>query len=75
MDERYRDATLGVRRMPLNLKGQVNKTTNRPDMLYGTETLATTEGLEVRIVVHDMMMVRWICGMTKNGEIRNERRA
>ena len=47
----------------------------RPAMQYGTETLATTEGIEARIVVHEMRILRSMCGVTKRGKIRNERRA
>ena len=55
------------RGMPVKLKGKVYNTEVRPALMYGAETWATTRGQ-----VNDMMMVRWVCGMTRRDKIRNE---
>ena len=41
-------------------------------MLYGAETWATTKRQEKRIEVTEMMMLRWMCGVTRKDKIRNE---
>ena len=60
------------KRMPVKLKGKVYRTVVRPAMLYGAETLATTKRQESRIEVNEMMMLRWMCGVTRKDKIRNE---
>ena len=60
------------RRMPVKLKGEVYKTEIRPAMLYGAETWATTKRQGKRIEVTDMRMLRWMCGVTRKYNIRNE---
>ena len=60
------------RRMPVKLKGKVNKTVIRPAMLYGAETWATTKRQEKRIEVTEIIMLRWMCGVTRKDKIRNE---
>ena len=41
-------------------------------MLYGAETWATTRGQEARLEVNEMRMLRWMCGVTRRDNIRNE---
>ena len=60
------------RRMPVKLKGKVYKTVVRPALLYGAETWATTRGQEARLEVNEMRMLRWMCGVTRRDNIRNE---
>ena len=60
------------RRMPVKLKGKVYKTVVRPALLYGAETWATTRGQEVRLEVNEMRMLRWMCGVTRRDNIRND---
>ena len=60
------------RRMPLKLKGNVYKTVVRPAQLYGADTWATTRVQEARLEVNEMRMMRWVCGVTRRGKIRNE---
>ena len=60
------------RRMPVKLKGKVYKTVVRPALLYGTETWATTRGQEARLEVNEMRMLRWMCGVTRRDNIRND---
>ena len=56
----------------MKLMGKVYKTVVRPALLYGAETWATTRGQEVRQEVHQMRMLRWMCGVTRRDTIRNE---
>ena len=44
----------------------------RPALMYVAETLATTRGQEARLEVNEMMMLRWMCGVTRRDKIRNE---
>ena len=60
------------KRMPVKLKGKVYRTVVRPAMLYGAETWATTKRQESRIEVNEMRMLRWMCGVTRKYNIRNE---
>ena len=60
------------RRMPVKLKGNVYKTVVRPALLYGAETWATTKGQEARLEVNEMRMLRWMCGVTRRDNVRNE---
>ena len=61
------------RRMPVKLKGKVYTTVIRPAMLYGAETWATTKRQEKRIYVTEMMMMlRWMCRVTRKYKIRYE---
>ena len=40
--------------------------------MYDAETWATTMGQEARLVVNEMRMLRWMCGVTRRDKIRNE---
>ena len=60
------------RRMTVKLKGKVYKTVVRPALLYGAETWATIRGQEARLEVNEMRMLRWMCGVTRTDNIRNE---
>ena len=60
------------RRMPLKLKGNIDKTVVRPALLYGSETWATTEGQEARLDLNEMRMLRWMCRVTRRDKIRTE---
>ena len=60
------------RRMPVKLKGKVYKTVVRPALLYGADTWPTTRGQEARLEVNEMRMLRWVCGVTRRDNIRNE---
>ena len=54
------------------LNGKVDKTVVRPVLLYGADTWALTRGQEARLEVNEMRMQRWICGVTRRDNIRNE---
>ena len=56
----------------MKLKRKVYKTVVRPALLYGANTWATTRGQEARLEVNEMRMLRWICGVTRRNNIRNE---
>ena len=49
------------RRMPVKLKGKVDKTVVRPALLYGAETWATARGQKARLEVNETRMLRWMC--------------
>ena len=59
----------------MKLRGKVYKSVFRdfrPALLYGTETWATTRGQEARPEVNEMMMLIWMCGVTRRTKIRSE---
>ena len=56
----------------MKLKGEVYNPVVRPALLYGAETWATTRGQEARLEVNKTRMLRWMCGVTRRGTIRNE---
>ena len=60
------------RKMTVNLKGKVYKTVVRPALLYGAETWATTKGQEARLDFNKTRMLRWIFGLTRRDQIRDE---
>ena len=60
------------KRMPVKVKGKVYGRVVRHAMLYGAETWATTKRQESRIEVNEMRMLRWMCGVTRKDNIRNE---
>ena len=55
----------------MKLKTRVQKNVVRPALLYGADTWATTRGQEARLEVNEMMMLRWMCGVTRRDNIRN----
>ena len=56
----------------MKLERTVYKTVVRPAQLYGAETWATTRGQEARLEVNEIRMLRWMCGVTRRDNIRNE---
>ena len=55
-----------------NGKEHAERTVVMPVLVYGAETWSTTKSQEKRLEVNDMRMLRWVCGVTKKGKIRNE---
>ena len=64
---------LGDRRMNLSVEGKVYKTVVRPAMMYGAATWAVKKAQEKKLDVAEMVMLRWMSGVTKLDIIRNER--
>ena len=54
------------------MKGKLYRTVVSPALVSGAETWATTKSQEQRLEVNDMMMMRWMCGVTEKYKIRNE---
>ena len=54
-------------------QGEVYKTAVRPAMMYGAETWAVKKAQEKKLDVEEMMMLRWMSGVTKLDRIRSER--
>ena len=59
-------------RVPLTLKGRIQKQVVRPAMLYSAETWATRKKDERRLDVVEMRMLRWQCGLTLKDRVRSE---
>ena len=49
------------------------RTVVRPALMYGAETLALKKTQEKKLEVTEMRMLRWMCRVTKQDNIRNER--
>ena len=41
--------------------------------MYGAETWAVTKAQERKLEVAKMIMLRWMCGLTRRDRVRNER--
>ena len=52
--------------------GKIHRTAVRPALVYGAETLSTTKSQEWRLEVNEMRMLRWMCGVTKKDDTRDE---
>ena len=59
--------------MNVKIKRKVYTTLARPALVYGTERWALIKALEKKVEVAGMRMLRWIWGITKLDQIRNER--
>ena len=59
------------RKVPAAVKGRMYKTMIRPAMLYGMETVAVTKGLERKIEVPEMKMLRFSLRKTRLDRIEN----
>ena len=59
-------------RMPVKLKGKDYKSMVILALLHSAEIWATTRGQEARLDVNERMMLRWMCGVTRRNNIRNE---
>ncbi len=59
--------------MNVEIKGKVHRTVETPALVYGAETWTLKKAQEKKLEVAEMRMLRWMCGVTKLDEIRNER--
>ena len=59
------------RRVPVKVKGKVHKAVVRPAMTYGLEA-APLKKNEEKLDVAEMKMLRWMVGVTRRDQIRNE---
>ena len=60
------------RRAPQKLKGKFYITAIRPAMLYGAECWSTKRRHVQQLSVAEIRMLRWICGHTRRGRVRND---
>ena len=60
------------KKMNARLNGKVYKTAVRPAMMYVSETWGIKKAQEKKMTVAEMRMLRWMCGVTKKNNIRNE---
>jgi hypothetical protein len=58
--------------VPRKLKGKFYRTTIRPAVLYGAECWPTKRRHIQQLSVAEMRMLRWICGHTRLGRVRND---
>ena len=63
---------LTTRRASLKLKGKIYKACARSVLIYGSETWAVKVEDMKRLQRTEMMMVRWMCGVTLKGRKRNQ---
>lgn len=59
------------KRMPVGLKDKVYCMVVRPAILYGLECWPIKKTQIQRLMVTKMKMIRWMCGHTRMGRIRN----
>ena len=60
------------RKLSAKVKGKIHKSTVRPTMLYGMETVAVTERQMGKMEVAELKMVSWALGVRRKDKIRNE---
>ena len=53
-------------------QNDANKTMITPARLYGAERWAAMKRQEERIEMNDIMVLRWMCRVTRKDKIRNE---
>ena len=57
----------------IEYQGKVYRTVVRRALVYGTETWALKKAQQNKLEVAEMRMLRWMCEVTKQDKIRNER--
>ena len=60
------------KRISARIKGKFYKSVVRPAMIYGAETWPVKKVQERKMEVAEMRMLRWTCGVTRRGKIRND---
>ncbi|XP_009803062.1 uncharacterized protein [Nicotiana sylvestris] len=58
--------------VPPGLKGKLYRVVVRPTILYGDECWLVKKSHVQKMKVAEMRILRWMCGHTKKGKIRNE---
>ena len=58
--------------VPVKVKGKVHKTMVRPAMTDGLEAVPLKTSEEKKMDVAEMKMLRWMVGVTRRDQIRNE---
>ncbi|XP_047004825.1 uncharacterized protein LOC124623077 [Schistocerca americana] len=60
------------KKVSIGLKGKVYKSVVRPAMIYGAETWPITVAQKRKMQVAEMLMLTWMCGVTRKDRIRSE---
>ena len=60
------------RRVPVKVKGKVHIAMVRPAMTYGLEAVPLKKSKEKKMDVAEMKRLRWMVGVTRRDQIRNE---
>jgi len=59
-------------KVPVKLKGTLNRTVVRPTMLYGLECQMVKNKHENKVSVAETRILRWMCSKTRWNRIRND---
>lgn len=60
------------KRVPVKLKGKIHKSVVRPAMMYGLEAAPLKRQEERKLDVAEMKMLRWMVGITRLDQVRND---
>ena len=60
------------KRVPLYIKGKINKVEVRPALLYATEALPITKFQKKKADTAEMRMLWWLRGITRKHRVENE---
>lgn len=72
MKWRLASTILCDKKVPPKLKGKFYRVVVRPALLYGAECWPVKKAHIRKIKVAEMRVLRWMCGCTRKGRIRNE---
>ena len=71
-DEVPRDLTISdLCAAPLERKGRVYVSCVRSIMTYGSETRPLQADVELKFETADMQTIRWMCGVSMKGQVKN----
>jgi len=72
--QKWRNASgvLSDKKIPISLKGQVYRMVVRLALLYGAECWSVKKTQVQRLMIAEMIILRWMCGFARLDRIRNE---
>lgn len=59
-------------KVSLKVRKKCYKTVMKPAMMYGFDCWAIIKKKEIKMKVVEIIMLRWMCGVTKMDRIRNK---